>query len=262
MKRIALGIEYQGTPFHGWQSQDPQYPTVQSALEYALGQVASHPVETFCAGRTDAGVHATEQVAHFDTSVERSSKAWVLGTNLHLPKEVSVKWCAEVPDSFHARFSALRRRYRYIIYNYFSRPALLNQRVTWVTVPLNADKMQLAGQVLLGEHDFSSFRAAECQAASPIRRVDELTVERRGDYVVLEIEANAFLHHMVRNILGVLIPIGSGKQTVDWIEKVLLAKDRRQAGVTAVPDGLYLVKVRYPEEFRLPKNDGFNEVLM
>lgn len=250
--RIALGVEYQGTRFHGWQSQ-AGYSTVQSEVEQALSQVADQPIEVFCAGRTDAGVHAIGQVIHFDTSVKRAPQAWVLGVNRYLPKDISIKWQMQVNEDFHARFSALKRRYSYIIHNNVSRPALMSDRVTWVTKALDETKMHAAGQALLGEHDFSSFRAAECQAKSPIRMIHELTVYRIGDHVVMEIEANAFLHHMVRNIMGVLLAVGMNHLPIEAMKQILQAKDRRQARMTASPNGLYLTKVYYPVEFGIPQ---------
>lgn len=249
--RIALLVEYCGTNYHGWQFQNEKLPTVQRDLQRALSKVADSPIEVICAGRTDAGVHARAQVVHFETSVERAEYSWMLGANSYLPNDISVKWAKRVSDDFHARFSAKRRRYRYIIYNNMSRPALRYKKVTWSTWPLDEGKMFEAGQYLLGEHDFSSFRAAECQAKSPIRTLCELGVTRQGDDVIIEVEANAFLHHMVRNIVGVLMAIGSGKAPVSWAEEVLAAKSRRLGGVTAPADGLYLIKVDYPEVFGL-----------
>ncbi len=251
--RVALGVQYDGSAFRGWQTQQAGVRTVQSCLEQALTQVAHHPVRLICAGRTDAGVHGAGQVVHFDTTAVRSTRAWVLGGNANLPEDVSLIWACETPDDFHARFSALARRYRYLIFNHACRSALWRQRATWCYQPLDAARMQEAGQWLAGEHDFCSFRAAECQARHPIREIRELTVQRRGDGVVLDIEANAFLHHMVRNIAGVLMAIGMGDRPTEWAREVLERRDRTQAGVTAAAAGLYLAKVRYPERFGLPE---------
>ncbi|RUQ34027.1 MAG: tRNA pseudouridine(38-40) synthase TruA [Candidatus Competibacteraceae bacterium] len=250
--RVALGVQYDGAGFRGWQAQQPGVRTVQTTLEQALAKVAAHPIRLICAGRTDAGVHGVGQVAHFDTTAIRSARAWVLGGNAHLPDDLSLNWACEVPDDFHARFSALARRYRYLILNQPQRSALWQGRATWHYRPLDAERMHQAGQALLGEHDFSSFRAAECQARHPIRELRELTVQRRGNGLVLEVEANAFLHHMVRNIAGVLMAIGSGEQPIAWAQQVLERRDRTQASVTAPAAGLYLLAVRYPEQFELP----------
>ncbi|HSA45728.1 MAG TPA: tRNA pseudouridine(38-40) synthase TruA [Candidatus Competibacteraceae bacterium] len=250
--RVALGVQYDGSGFRGWQAQQPGTRTVQTVLEQALAKVADHPVRLVCAGRTDAGVHGVGQVVHFDTTAVRSERAWVLGGNAHLPLDISLNWARETPDDFHARFSALARRYRYVILNRTQRSALWRERATWHYRPLDAERMQRAGQALVGEHDFSSFRAAECQARHPIRDIHELTIRRQGDGVVLEVEANAFLHHMVRNIAGVLMAIGADDRPVEWAQEVLEQRDRTQAGVTAPAEGLYLVTVRYPERFRLP----------
>jgi tRNA pseudouridine38-40 synthase len=250
--RVALGIQYDGSRFRGWQAQQPGTRTVQTVLEQALAKVANHPVRLVCAGRTDAGVHGVGQVAHFDTTAVRSERAWVLGGNAHLPLDISLNWARETPDDFHARFSALTRRYRYLILNRLQRSALWRERAAWHYRPLDAERMHRAGQALVGEHDYSSFRAAECQARHPIRNIYELTIRRQGDGLVLDVEANAFLHHMVRNIAGVLITIGAGDRPVEWAREVLERRDRTQAGVTAPAEGLYLVAVRYPERFGLP----------
>jgi tRNA pseudouridine38-40 synthase len=251
--RVALGVQYDGSGFQGWQVQRPGVRTVQSCLEQALARVADHPVRLACAGRTDAGVHGAGQVAHFDTVAVRSERSWVLGGNAHLPGDLSLSWAREVPEDFHARFSALARRYRYLILNQPHRSALWRGRATWCYRPLDAERMHEAGQVLVGEHDFSAFRAAECQARHPIREIHELTVWRRGDgIIVLEVEANAFLHHMVRNIAGVLMAIGAGDRPFEWAREVLAGCDRMRAGVTAPAEGLYLLAVRYSERFGLP----------
>lgn len=250
--RVALGVQYDGSGFRGWQTQQPGIRTVQTVLEQALSKVANHPIRLVCAGRTDAGVHGVGQVVHFDATAIRSERAWVLGGNAHLPLDISLNWARETSEDFHARFSALARRYRYVILNRPQRSALWRQRATWHYRRLDAELMQRAGQALIGEHDFSSFRAAECQARHPIRDIHEITVHRHGDSVVLDVVANAFLHHMVRNIAGVLMTIGDGDRPVEWAQEVLERRDRTQAGVTAPAEGLYLLAVRYPERFGLP----------
>ncbi len=250
--RVALGVQYDGAGFQGWQAQRSGARTVQACLERALAQVANHPVKLICAGRTDSGVHATAQVTHFDTDAVRSERAWVLGGNAHLPPDVSLSWARAMPEDFHARFSALARRYRYLILNQPHRSALWQGRATWCYRPLDAARMHAAGQALVGEHDFSAFRAAECQARHPLRAIHELTARRQGAGLVLEVEANAFLQHMVRNIAGVLMAIGVGDRPVEWARAVLEGRNRTQAGVTAPAAGLYLLAVRYPERFGLP----------
>lgn len=250
--RIALGIEYDGSGFVGWQLQEGELRTVQGSVEQALSKVADHPVRVVCAGRTDAGVHATAQVAHFDTEARRSARAWVYGANSNLPKGVSVQWACTVDDEFHARFAAVRRRYRYVILNREVRPTFLAWRVAWEYRPLDVARMREAAQYLIGEHDFSAYRAVACQAKSPVRHVYELTVTRDRDLVFLDLEANAFLHHMVRNIAGVLMDIGAGKRPPAWAREVLELRDRTLGGVTAPPHGLYLTGVIYPARFDLP----------
>lgn len=245
--RVALVLEYNGAHYHGWQAQKSGIPTVQMHVEAALSKVANHPVEVVCAGRTDAGVHASHQIIHFDTSVTRAFRSWVMGVNANLPDDISAHWVGNVSSEFHARFSAISRRYRYVIYNHPIRPALYRNEVTWNYRPLDVSKMAQAAEVLVGRHDFSSYRAIGCQAKSPVREVEFLNVQRFGDFIILDIQANAFLHHMVRNIAGVLMAIGSGKQNVGWAEAVLHAKDRTAGGVTAPPFGLYLINVGYPE---------------
>jgi tRNA pseudouridine38-40 synthase len=251
MPRIALGIEYDGSAFRGWQTQ-AHAVGVQSVVEFALATVADHAVAVVAAGRTDAGVHAAMQVVHFDTTATRTERSWVLGATTHLPRHVSVLWAREVPEAFHARYSAQARSYRYLILNRAPRPALEFDRVCWVRDALDVEPMQRAANLLLGEHDFSSFRAAECQSRTPMRRVHEIRVERRGERISLDVTANAFLHHMVRNIAGALIAVGKGDRPVQWVADVLAARDRRQGGVTAVPQGLYLVGVRYAAALQLP----------
>ena len=250
--RIALGVEYDGSRFHGWQAQQPGVRTAQVTLEAALSKVAAHPLRVVCAGRTDTGVHALGQVVHFDTEARRSERNWLLGTNVNLPPDISVTWAREVDSAFSARFSAISRRYRYFILNRTARSAVLAGRVTWVHRPLDAERMHVAGQALVGEHDFSSYRALGCQAKSPVRTLHSLEVERRGDFLVLSVHANAFLHHMVRNIAGVLIAIGKGDRPVEWAAEVLALRDRTLGGVTAPPEGLYFERVEYPAEFEIP----------
>jgi tRNA pseudouridine38-40 synthase len=257
MPRIALGIEYDGTNFAGWQSQ-VDATGVQSVVEKGLAVVADHPVAVVAAGRTDAGVHAAMQVVHFDTPATRTERAWMLGAVSNMPKEVSVLWAREVPEGFHARYSALARRYRYVILNRIPRPALNAYRAAWVREHLDEKRMNEAAQYLVGEHDFSSFRAAQCQARTPIRHMHEISVTRHGELVVLTVFANAFLHHMVRNIAGVLIAIGTGERPVDWTAQVLSYKDRKLGGVTAVPGGLYFAGVRYAAALKLPSEPEFN----
>ena len=250
--RIALGIEYDGHGFVGWQFQDNGI-SVQACVEQALAKVADHPLRVVCAGRTDTGVHALGQVVHFDTSAQRSERAWVFGANTHLPKGVAVWWAREVNDAFHARFSARRRRYRYVIFNRAVRPTFLAWRVAWEFRPLDEARMAEAAQHLIGEHDFSAYRAAGCQSKTPVRRIERIDVWRKDDMVFMEIEANAFLHHMVRNIAGVLMAIGAGEQDTGWTSEVLHARDRTLAGVTAPPHGLYLLDVDYSPDFDLPR---------
>lgn len=249
--RIALGIEYDGTQFFGWQRLS-HGRTVQGEVEAALSFVAAHPVEVTCAGRTDAGVHAHCQVVHFDSVAERSPRAWALGANSRLPHDAAVLWAQPVADGFHARFGARARRYRYTILNRPIRAALTARFVTWERAPLDVDAMQRAAQALIGEHDFSAFRTVACQARTPMRHVREIAVSRRGDEVSIEIEANAFLHHMVRNIVGSLLPIGRGERAPEWLAELLHGRDRSVAGPTAPASGLAFLAPRYPAEWQLP----------
>jgi len=239
--RLAVGVEYDGSAFHGWQLQSG-VRSVQQVVEAAFSRVADHLVRVHCAGRTDAGVHALCQVAHFDTQARREPRGWRLGANVHLPPQVSVLWVKPVRADFHARFSATSRTYRYLILNRPSRPGLSAGRVTWVYEPLDERAMHAAGQALIGTHDFSAYRALGCQAKSPVRTLTRLDVTRDGELVELRVTANAFLHHMVRNVAGVLLAIGSGRAPVDWAARVLATRDRTQGGVTAPPDGLYFLK--------------------
>lgn len=250
--KIALGVEYNGKNYFGWQKQE-KLQSVQQTLEEALSIVANEKIEVFCAGRTDSGVHGTGQVVHFETNAIRPEKAWAFGTNVHLPDDIAVKWAKQVPEDFHARFSATARRYRYILYCNKLRSAILPYGITHTHLDLDAEKMHLAGQALLGENDFSSFRAAQCQSHTPWRNVHHLNVTRQGNYVIVDIQANAFVHHMVRNIVGSLIEVGCGRQPVEWIAELLAKKDRTLAAPTAKAEGLYLVDVHYPEHFELPK---------
>lgn len=249
--RIALGIEYDGTNFSGWQIQEHSY-TVQGCLEQALSKVADCPVRVICAGRTDAGVHAMGQVVHFDTDAKRDMYAWIAGTNANLPKEIVVLWAQVVSDEFHARYSALNRCYRYVIFNRNVRPSFLASRVAWEYRPLEESRMSDAARHLTGEHDFTSYRDSECQAKNPVRHVMKLEVTRQRQFIFIEIIANAFLHHMVRNIAGVLMEIGAGKKEPLWSKQVLEARDRTFGGVNAPPGGLYLISVAYPAHFDIP----------
>lgn len=253
LNRIALGVRYDGTHFHGWQHQQG-LRTVQGSLEQALSQVANHPINLVCAGRTDAGVHAYGQVVHFNTEAERTEYSWIFGANSNLPHDISVTWAKLVSPQFHARFSATSRRYRYIIFNHTVRPAILRHSVAWYYRSLDADKMHEGGQFLIGEHDYSAFQGAGCQSATPVRRVEEVIVSRHQHMVIIEVVANAFLLHMVRNIAGVLMVVGSNEQPPKWVKEVLKSRERRFAAATAAPHGLYLTKVCYPEEFGLPNN--------
>ncbi len=249
--RIALGLEYDGRPFTGWQTQ-PGGTGVQDAVERALAQFVGVPVPTICAGRTDTGVHATYQVVHLDTQVERPLQSWVRGVNRYLPEAVAVRWARVVPDGFHARFGARARQYDYWLLNDVVRPARLAGRVGWVFRPLDLEAMRTAAVALVGTHDFSSFRAAECQAATPVREVHALTIEGHGRLIRVRIRANAFLHHMVRNMVGSLVYVGAARQDAAWLRDVLAARDRRVAAPTFPPDGLYLAAIAYDPAFGLP----------
>lgn len=254
-RRIAMGVEYDGTAFAGWQWQHGE-PTVQAAVEAALASVADHPVRVMCAGRTDTGVHARCQVLHFDTQADRPMHGWVLGGNSQLPGGVSLLWAKEVPGDFHARFSATGRRYRYRVLNRWTRPALERHRAAWWHYPLDVERMRAGARHLIGEHDFTSFRSAGCQARHPVREVRSLPVSREGMVVTIDVEANAFLQHMVRNIAGTLMTVGQGDREPEWVGEVLAARDRTVAGVTAPPEGLTFVGVDYPPELGLPAGPG------
>lgn len=252
--RIALGLEYNGANYFGWQRQR-EVDSVQARVEAALSKIADHQVTVFCAGRTDAGVHATGQVIHFDTHSERDAKAWTLGVNANLPRDIAVKWVKWVDELFHARYTATARRYRYIIYNHHTRPAILAVGLSHYPLKLDAEKMHQASQCLLGEQDFSAFRAVHCQAKTAVRFIHYVQVKRQGHYIIVDIKANAFLHHMVRNIVGSLIEIGAGEQPVSWMSVLLRSKDRTIAGPTAKAGGLYMVEVTYPPKCAMPVSD-------
>lgn len=252
MQRYALGIEFNGAAYRGWQTQQVGIASVQHTLEQALSQVANHPVIVHAAGRTDAGVHASNMVVHFDSASIRAERGWVMGTNALLPDDIAVRWIQPMPDAFHARFRAIARRYRYVLFNHPYRPALLAGQVTHVYQPLDFARMQAAAAKLVGTHNFSSFRAVACQSNQPVRTVKHADLTQRGQLIILDIQADGFLHHMVRNIIGVLIAIGTGEQPVEWVDYLLSIQDRKQAGVTAPPDGLYFIQAYYPPEFALP----------
>ena len=252
-QRIALGVAYNGRNYHGWQRQPHGHITVQEKLEDALSMVANEPIKVMCAGRTDAGVHASAQVVHFDTSAQRPLRAWTHGGNMNLPDDVAIQWAHPVDEKFHARFSATARRYRYVIFNHPMRPALMDKEVSWNYRPLDISKMQQAAGYLLGTHDFSSLRAASCQANSPIRTMHHLNVIGAGDYIVLDVRANAFLHHMIRNLAGLLMKIGASEAPPEWALEVLIAQDRRVSPATAPPYGLYFVDAEYDDAFGLPQ---------
>jgi tRNA pseudouridine38-40 synthase len=251
--RIALGVSYHGTPYNGWQSQS-NGNTVQDHLESALSAFADQPIATLCAGRTDAGVHGLMQVVHLDTPVQRDEFSWVRGTNSFLPRDIAVQWARGVPDTFHARASAVSRRYAYVLLESPVRPSLESGRVGWVFRPLDAQALRRGADHLLGEHDFTSFRASACQALSPVKTLHRIDISRRGAYWRFDFEGNAFLHHMIRNIMGCLVLIGQGLQPPDWMVDVLAARDRDAAAPTFAPDGLYFVGPRYAPDWGLPEH--------
>jgi tRNA pseudouridine38-40 synthase len=251
LTRFAVGVEYAGTAYSGWQRQK-HVPSIQQHIEDAITYVADHEVQLVCAGRTDAGVHALEQVAHFESSAQRDHRSWVLGANCRLPRDIRIKWVVAVDGDFHARFSAQARSYRYIILNSMVASALFHGRVCWEFRALDHELMQEAAQVLLGEHDFSAFRAVGCQAKSAIRCIDKIEVSRQGELIYLDVKANAFLYHMVRNIAGSLMAVGKGEQSVEWFSSILSGRDRNLADVTASANGLYFVRAFYPDHFKLP----------
>jgi tRNA pseudouridine38-40 synthase len=250
--RIALGVEYDGSEFNGWQSQ-PDGCTVQDNIQRALGQIAGEPVSIIAAGRTDTGVHALEQVIHFDTGVERPLSAWVRGVNAMLPPSIAILWAHIVPEEFHARFSAQARSYQYVLINRPARSAVHHGKVGWFHATLDVQAMRAAAQYLLGEHDFTSFRAAECQAKSPVKNLAQLDISQQGDTIIFDLSANAFLHHMVRNIVGCLVYVGKGKHPPEWMKEVLDARQRKIAAPTFAPDGLYLRHITYDAKWGLPQ---------
>ena len=251
MINYALGVEYSGSAYCGWQRQKHS-KSVQEEVENAIGFVANHPVQLNCAGRTDSGVHAVEQVASFQSDAERDERAWTLGSNCRLAKDIRLKWLKQVDSDFHARFSAESRSYRYIILNTPVTSALFHDKVSWVYQPLDQDKMNESAQVLVGEHDFSAFRAVGCQSNSAVRNIHQIELTRRENVIYLDIKANAFLYHMVRNIAGSLIEVGKGSKNQSWISKLLAEGDRNKAAATASAAGLYFVKAHYPERYNLP----------
>ncbi len=252
VQRVALGLEYDGTAYNGWQTQ-PHAPNVQDCVDRALTQVANEAVACVAAGRTDTGVHARGQVVHFDSHAERSARAWVLGLNSHLPDDIAVQWARAVPPEFHARYSASSRWYRYRLLNQPVRSPLERQRAWWLHRPLDLDAMRAAAGHLLGEHDFSAFRAAACQARTAVRELSRIEIQQHGPVIHIDCEANAFLHHMVRNIVGTLVHVGRGEERPEWVHRLLLARDRRLSGMTAPACGLTLMAVRYPPELGLPE---------
>lgn len=254
--RIALGVEYHGSNFNGWQAQ-PGQRTVQGCLTEAVSFVANHHAEVHAAGRTDTGVHALNQVVHFDTQSQRNDRGWLLGINTQLPEDININWIKSVDESFHARFSATQRSYRYLILNRLSRSAIHAQRMWWTHKPIEMERMQAAAGFLTGHHDFSAFRAVECQAKSPMKTLDSIIVSRHQDCIAIDVSARSFLHHMVRNLVGVLVPIGEGKKPVHWAADVLESRDRNQAGITAPAEGLYLTDVQYSQHYQLPAVSGF-----
>ena len=255
--KIAAAVEYCGSHFNGWQRLKNER-SVQQCVEEALSFVANHPIKVICAGRTDAGVHALYQVIHFETDAGREMHSWVFGTNANLPADVSLLWAKIVDDDFHARFLATARSYTYIILNRPARSGIYPSLLSWECRPLKVSVMEEAAIHLIGQHDFTSYRAQACQSKSPVREIHELKVERRDKYVIINVRANAFLYHMVRNIVGVLIAIGSGRENTDWARQVLQARNRSAAGVTAPPEGLYLANVEYPERFDIPSAERRN----
>ena len=250
--RVALGVSYRGQAYHGWQSQKDRQ-TVQDALELGLRKFAAAEIRTICAGRTDTGVHGLNQVVHFDTEIERDSHSWVRGSNRYLPPDIAIQWCVFPDVSFHARYAAHGRRYAYLLLESAVRPAIESGSVGWVFRPLDGDAMRAAVAVLLGEHDFSSFRSSECQAASPVKILRAISISKRGAYWRFEFDASAFLHHMVRNIMGCLLAVGTGTRSVEWLVEVLAARDRKVAAPTFSPDGLYFVGPYYDAVHRIPE---------
>lgn len=258
--RLALGISYNGAAYQGWQSQ-PSGQTVQDRLEVALSKFSARRVSTLCAGRTDTGVHGLMQVVHFDTPLARTPSSWVRGSNALLPADIAVQWAHQVPEAFHCRASALSRRYTYVLLDSPVRPSIDSGRVGWVFRPLELSAMQSAAAHLLGEHDFTSFRAAACQAVSPVKTLSTIDISRRGAYWRFDFEASAFLHHMIRNIMGCLIVVGQGRQTPDWLQQVLQARSRKAAAPTFSPQGLYFLGPRYADHWGLPSRTAAFDTL-
>jgi len=253
MQRYAIGIEFCGTQYRGWQTQQAGVVSVQETIEKVLSKIADHPVILHAAGRTDAGVHATNMVAHFDTTAIRPERGWLMGANSQLPKDISIQWIKCMDENFHARFKAMARRYRYVVYNAPTRPALLHKQVTHLYQELDVQKMIKAAAKFEGTHNFESFRAAACQSNQPVRHVKHCGLFEHGRYLVLDIQADGFLHHMVRNIMGCLLEIGQGMYEIDHIDTMFAAEDRRAAGITAPADGLYFIQSYYPDQFDLPQ---------
>lgn len=251
--RYACGVEYDGHGFLGFQSQIQQ-PTIQDCLEKALSKVANHQIKLICCGRTDTGVSATAQVIHFDSSVDRTEYQWIMGVNTNLPQGISMIWIRPVTDEFHARFSAIQRSYQYVILNRWIRPAINRHNVTWEKSPLDAEKMHEAAQCLVGQHDFNAFRSSACQSKTSIKTVNFVNIERQNNLVIMDIAASGFLHHMIRNVIGTLLPIGRGEKPIKFMKTVLESCDRTQAGVTAPPNGLSFNIVKYPKKFNLPES--------
>src|SRR3989338_2657205 len=254
--KIAMGVEYDGSAYYGFQFQE-NLPTVQQALESALSRVANHSIRVICSGRTDTGVHAVEQVIHFESNAQRSTRAWLLGANANLPRDISIRWVCEMPSDFHARFSAISRSYYYLIYNNEVRSALLRNKAYWYCRPLNTEFMQKAAHYLFGTHDFTSFRSSGCQAKKTVRTITDLSVFRKNEFVICHIQSDGFLHHMVRNIVGTLLPVGEGLQPAEGVKEILDGCDRRKAGVMVPAHGLYLNKINYPEHFCFGKRRDF-----
>ncbi len=257
--KYACGIEYDGHGFYGFQVQ-VQEPTIQGCLEKAISRVANHNVRIFCAGRTDTGVSASAQVIHFETTQKRDDYQWIMGINSNLPQGISLLWIKAVSDDFHARFSAIQRSYCYKIFNRWIRPAINRHALTWEKLPLDADKMQAAAHSLKGEHDFNAFRSSNCQSHTSIKTINKISVTRVDNIISLEVAANGFLHHMIRNIIGTLLPIGRGEKPVEWLAEVLAGKDRTKAGITAPPNGLSFNTVKYPKKFNLPQGSIANHL--
>jgi tRNA pseudouridine38-40 synthase len=249
--KYAIGIEYSGSGYSGWQRQKHS-KSIQEQVENALSYVANHAIRLICAGRTDAGVHAVEQVAHFETEVVRKDRSWILGSNCRLARDIRIKWVVQIDNEFHARFSAIARSYRYIILNSRITSALFHDKVSWQHYPLDHTNMHQAAQILLGEHDFSAFRAAGCQSKTSTRKIHEISVTKQGEMIFLDIKANAFLYHMVRNIAGSLIAVGKGEKSHHWLTQILEGKDRKKAAITAPAEGLYFLQAHYPAQFKLP----------